>query len=253
MIQETWRFEKEEFDLHGCKIIHAGLAHPPASTPRRRGRPGKEGVAIILGKIATEAWNNSNNFLYSHDARIISARLVFPSENLRDKPISIYIVSAYAPTSNASNTTITAYLDELRTCINKKEQHDILIIGSDTNSSMGIKTSSNSQSTNSVDSIGSYGLTDKNAAGIRFLSFLQSEDLVAMSTYFQKPPIKYQTWIHPRSKTPYQIDHIITNKESFNLFKDVTTTEHLVDSDHYPVMAKLETKQAHNKHRPSNN
>ena len=247
MIQETWRFGKDEFNLHGCKFLHSGLDPPSPSTPIRRGRPGKEGVAIILSKQAIKAWDNANNFIYRHNARIISARLVFTPVNPNDKPIGIYIISAYAPSSQSSSIS---YLNELRICINKKDKDDILILGSDTNCSMGTKTSSNSITSNSVDSIGHFGLPAKNAAGIEFVSFLQSEDLVAMSTFFQKPAIKYQTWMHPRTKNFYQIDHIISNKESFNFFKDVSTTDHLVFSDHYPVLAKLRIDKTKIKNNP---
>ena len=249
-IQETWRFKNDTLDLLNCKIIHAGIEPPSNPATRSRGRPGKQGVAIILNNFATKAWNNSNNFTYCYSGRIVAVRLVFPARNSQLKPLCFYIVSAYAPTSDSSNATQTTYLDNLKDCLSKRQKDDILILGTDANASLGTRSGAHNATPQNICSIGNFGIANRNAAGARLLTFLQQENLVAMSTYFQKPVIKYSTWVHPRHKTHYQIDHIITNKEAFKYFKDVTTTKHLADSDHYPVLAKLEITHRHRK-RPA--
>ena len=119
---------------------------------------------------------------------------------------------------------------------------------------MGIRSDSNSQNSPSstLDSLGTNGIANRNNSGIRFLSFIQSENLIALSTYFPKIPKKYITWIHPRSKTGYQIDHIFTHASSFKLFKDVSTGTHLTNSDHWPVVASVEKRFSRKRPPPPN-
>ncbi|XP_066912448.1 uncharacterized protein [Clytia hemisphaerica] len=64
-----------------------------------------------------------------------------------------------------------------------------------------------------LNSIGKFGLKHRNNAGIRFSTYLETNSLVALTTYFQKND--YVTWTHPRSKLPHQIDHFITSKSFF--------------------------------------
>ena len=88
-----------------------------------------------------------------------------------------------------------------------------------------------------MSSVGSFGLTHYNAAGIRFTTFLETNHLVACSTYFQKN--NYTTWRHPRSKLPHQIDHIIVDKSNFFRIIDTHSTKPLLNSDHLAVRCKI--------------
>ena len=54
---------------------------------------------------------------------------------------------------------------------------------------------------------------------------------------FQKK--SYGTWIHPRSKFPHQLDHIIKNKDKLCTITDVGVTESMVDSDHRALKCKF--------------
>ena len=88
-----------------------------------------------------------------------------------------------------------------------------------------------------MSSVGSFGLTHYNAAGIRFTTFLETNHLVACSTYFQKN--NYTTWRHPRSKLPHQIDHIIVDKSNFFRIIDTHSTKPLLNSAHLAVRCKI--------------
>ena len=57
LLQETWRFNIEEFDVYDCKILHVGNEPPIPQIPPKKGRKASGGVAIVLSKRAIPAWN----------------------------------------------------------------------------------------------------------------------------------------------------------------------------------------------------
>ena len=79
--------------------------------------------------------------------------------------------------------------------------NDTILAGMDGNSSMG---------TNDKNVSGTFGIPHTNDAGRRMQYFLSIRGLTTATTFFQKKT--HGTWIHPRSKLPHQLDHIITNK-----------------------------------------
>ena len=151
------------------------------------------------------------------------------------KVLILYLVSAYAPVGVSEAQTWDEFIQNLVNCINEKQPNDVLIIGSDTNSSLGINYENRTGV--AMSSVGKFGLPHHNNAGTRFSTFLEINSLVACSTFFQKK--NYTTWRHPRSKLPYQIDHIITQKADFCRVVDVFVSKPLLDSDHLAVQMKL--------------
>ena len=57
-------------------------------------------------------------------------------------------------------------------------------------------------------SIGLFALKHQNRAGVRFSTYLEVNNLVAVTTYYKKN--NSTAWTLPRSKLLHQIDHIIT-------------------------------------------
>ena len=57
-------------------------------------------------------------------------------------------------------------------------------------------------------SIGLFALKHQNRAGARFSTYLEVNNLVAVTTYYKKN--SSTDWTLPRSKLLHQIDHIIT-------------------------------------------
>jgi len=144
-------------------------------------------------------------------------------------------VSAYAPIGVADQQIWDNFLTNLQRCIDAKPENDVLLIGCDTNSSLGINLENRTSTT--MTSVGKFGLPHCNAAGIRFTTFLETNSLVACGTYFQKN--NYATWRHPRSNLPHQIDHIIIEKTNFFRVIDTHSTKPLLNSDHLAVRCKL--------------
>ena len=221
-VQETWRSDKEALQHGNCCILATGLKRENNS------RRGSQGVGIILSAAATDAWKAAGSEIHNtYGARVMAVRLLVRDNQGRD--VHLFLVSGYAPVGAADNSIWEEYFQNLDECISRKKSDDILIIGCDTNSSMG--------SANDNSSIGSFGLSHMNESGRRFASHLTINNLVAATTCFRKR--NYGTWIHPRSKSIHQIDHFITEKQTICRLTDAGVTGQLVDSDHLAIQCKL--------------
>ena len=224
-LQETWRKGHAIIKQRDCLLITNGIAEN-IPTCRR----GKEGVAIALSGIAVKAWKEAGSVLHTDlGSRIISIRLCV--KDARNKIKGLYLVSAYAPVGAAKQNEWDDFLAKMELCISRKPDKDILLIGCDTNSSLGIRNYR--RDLNEKSSVGKYGLPHRNKAGTRFNTFLEVNSLIAVTTYFQKKD--YMTWRHPRSKLPHQIDHIISEKKDFSRFTNASAACPLLHSDHKSV------------------
>ena len=222
-IQETWRSGSENLNLRGFTFLCHGL---PSQSCNR----GSAGVAIILSMEAKTAWEKANCEIHNDlGPRIIAIRMCTSSTN------SIFLISAYAPTSTSSESDWNEFFDNLAKCVKRKNRNDILLIGADCNSSIG---TNQLQHHPGYDSIGKFGLQHRNDSGTRFLHFLQQNNLAAITTFFKKPIHKYVTWISPTGDI-YQIDHFLCLKFQLKLFTDASTGHNLVKSDHTPIFCKI--------------
>ena len=85
------------------------------------------------GKQSVQSWfgNQNNDF----GSRIIATRLLL--KDIHNKGVCVFLVSEYAPVGNVPNDVCIEYLDKLTAYFKQKRKSDILIIGTDANSSMG--------------------------------------------------------------------------------------------------------------------
>ena len=90
----------------------------------------------------------------------------------------------------------------------------------------------------SYGAVGPFGLPHVNASGRRLKAFLELNELASLTSFYRKP--RYGTWLHPRSKLPHQLDHIITLQSDRKRFTDAGAwSGQLIDSDHRAVGCKL--------------
>ena len=153
-------------------------------------------------------------------ARVIAVRLL--TKDVLGKDIHIFLVSAYAPIGKSDENVWNDFFDALNNCLSRKHQNDIVVIGCDTNSRMGTRNCADVSDIARISSVGKQGISHINAAGKRFCSYLEMNNLVALTTFFRK--MNYGTWMHPRSKSLHQIDHFLTTKDSFYRFCDAGIT-----------------------------
>ena len=241
-IQETWRTGRVTLEHKQCRLILAGLE--AKDVKRRRG---EQGVGIVLGVKATAAWKAAGSLVYNDfGARIVAVRLMLKDD--RDRDVGLFLISAYAPVGNADERLWNDFLDKLSQCKARKKKDDILLIGADMNSSMGCAESHDTEDDHR-GSLGKFGLPHVNDAGIRSRSYLEVNNMIAVTTCFRKK--NYATWIHPRSKLPHQIDHFLAEKHNAFRVTDAGVTEPIIDSDHRAILCKLRIKTRLKKRTPA--
>ena len=125
---------------------------------------------------------------------------------MKGKDTGLFLVSAYAPVGIAVCWRYgRTFFDQLDQCLAREKKDDILILGTDTNSSMCFTIKDNSLSV-LRKSLGFLGLKHVNNSGRRLCSYLEINNLLALTTYFRKR--YYGTWKHPRSKLLHHIDQL---------------------------------------------
>ena len=227
-VQETWRAGKQSLENEGSVLLLSGQEENEMRSHR-----GEQGVGIALSAEATDAWKKGGKILHDDfEGRLIAVRMLVKDERERD--VGLFLISAYCPVGNADQDQWEVFFERLRSCISRKEVDDILIIGIDANSSLGTVKREKQEV---MASVGPFGNPHVNASGIRFRSFLEVNNLAAVTTFFQKK--QYSTWNHPRSKKPHQIDHFITEKSSISRFLDAGCTSPILYSDHLGISCKL--------------
>ena len=222
-VQETWRSDNEILENERCLLVTTGLRRKDIVSKR-----GSQGVAIALSPDAIAAWRAAGSELHNDiGARVIAIRLLVKDH--KDNDVFVFLVSAYAPVSTATDVVWDDYYDKLQTCIGRRRTEDILLIGTDSNSSIG-RTIYTADNENISRPVGSNGLNHQNQSGRRFRTFLSLNNLRAATTFFRKK--NYGTWQHPRSKKLHQLDHFVTNAEMFKCVRDAGITTPVLDSDH---------------------
>jgi len=156
-------------------------------------------------------------------------------QDMRGKNIGIFLVSAYAPIGVATNNIWKDFLGNLERCIRNKPKSDILLIGCDCNSYLGICYGRNLMKKNQP--LGSSVYHIAMVQVFAFLTLFETINLVTITTYFRKR--KYTTWSHPNSKLPHQIDHFISQKPNFCRFIDASVRQPILNSDHLAINCKL--------------
>ena len=134
-LSETWRGQTEEFisDPSGYTFLGAGQEQ----TSNR----GSKGVGILLSPDATRAWHRvaeqkRPNIINDLGARVMAVTLNLDSDN-NGRAVDVFVVSSYAPTSTHSEVEWEAYYDALSAALARRPPNAIVIIGADTNASIG--------------------------------------------------------------------------------------------------------------------
>ena len=190
------------------------------------------GVALALSPQAAKAWDRMGQPIARLGPRILSIRLKLVDKHAHQRRIAL--VSACAPHSGRSQSDRDAFRVSLQECISACPPLGILVIGSDTNASVGARCDS------SPDRVrGPSGMPHISAAGATLHDLLSMSDLCLPTTFFQKKMNRYRTWTNFRSGKPYQIDHFIAKRRDLIRARDAVATTSGVDSDHKALQLRL--------------
>ena len=100
------------------------------------------------------------------------------SVHLQGKPFSITVIQVYASTSNAEETEVEQFYEDLQDLLELTPKTDVLFIIGDWNAKVG------SQDTPGVTD--QFGLGVQNEAGQRLIEFCQENAMVIANTLFQQ-------------------------------------------------------------------
>ena len=109
--------------------------------------------------------------MQSQNDRTISVRF-------QGKPFNITVIQVYTPTSNAEETEVEQFYEDLQDLLELTPQKDVLFIIGDWNTKVG------SQETPRVT--GKFGLGIWKETGQRLIEFCQENTLVIANTLFQQ-------------------------------------------------------------------
>ena len=120
------------------------------------------------------------------------------------KPFNITVIQVYAPTSNAEETEVERFYEDLQDLLELTPQKDVLFIIGDWNAKVG------SQEIPGVTR--KFGLGMRNEAGQRLIEFCQENALVIANTLFQQHKKRLYTGTSPDDQHQNQTDYILCNQ-----------------------------------------
>ena len=135
----------------------------------------RNGVAIMVNKQVRNAVLGCN----LKNDRMISI-------HLQGKQFNITVIQVYAPTSNAEETEVERFYEDVQDLLELTPKKDVLFIIGDWNAKVG------SQETPGVT--GKFGLGTRNETGQRLIEFCQENALVIANTLFQQHKRRLYTW-----------------------------------------------------------
>ena len=138
------------------------------------------------------------------------------SVRFQGKPFNITVIQIYAPTSNAEETEVEWFYEDLEDLLELTPKKDVLFIIGDWNAKVG------SQETPGVT--GTFGLGMQNEAGQRLIEFCQENALVIANTLFQQHKRRLYTWTSPDGQHRNQIDYILCSQRWRSSIQSTTTT-----------------------------
>ena len=109
--------------------------------------------------------------------------------HFQGKPFSITVIQAYTPTTNAEETEVERFYDDLKDLLELNPKKDVLFIIGDWNANVG------SQEMPGVS--GKFDLGVWNEAGQKFIEFWQENALVIAKIFFQQHKRCLYTWTSP--------------------------------------------------------
>ena len=157
------------------------------------------------------------------------------SVRLQGKPFNITVIQVNAPTSNAEETEVEWFYEDLQDLLELTPPKNVLFIIGVWNAKEG------SQETSGVT--GKFGLGIWNEAGQRLKEFCQENALVIANTLFQQHKRRLYTWTSPDGQHRNQIDYILCSQRWKSSIQSAKTRPGAdCGSDHELLITKFRLK-----------
>ncbi|KAI8479746.1 hypothetical protein Bbelb_425490 [Branchiostoma belcheri] len=146
----------------------------------------------------------------------------------------VHLISAYAPTLQASDDVKDSFYDLLRNILVKIPRKQPVYVLGDFNARVG------SDHASWPRQIGTHGIGKVNENGQRVLELCAELDLCVTNTYFSGRVMKKVTWHHPRSGHWHQLDLVLSRRHLLHSVQH-TASMHSADcdTDHALVRCKI--------------
>ena len=132
------------------------------------------------------------------------------SLHLQGKPFNITVIQVYAPTSNAEESEVEWFYEDLQDLLELTPKRDVFFFIWNWNAKVG------SQETLGV--IGKFGLETWNEAGQRLIEICQENALVIANTLFQQHKKRLYTWTSPVVNTEIRLIIFLAAKDGEALY-----------------------------------
>uniref|UniRef100_A0A8D8YDR6 Craniofacial development protein 2 n=1 Tax=Cacopsylla melanoneura TaxID=428564 RepID=A0A8D8YDR6_9HEMI len=188
------------------------------------GTKSRKGVGFILNQRTM----NTVETIHRESERVIAIKI-------KAQPVDLFIIEAYAPTSDAAEEEVDEFYESVKNVINKKKSRDILLLIGDFNSKVGKQRRG--------DTMGPYGTGKINDRGENFINFCIENDLVITNTWFEQKETARYTWTAPGGRLRNKIDYVCINKRYRNTITNSKSRPGAdCGSDHVPVVANLQVR-----------
>ena len=126
------------------------------------------------------------------------------SVHFQGKPFNITVIQVYVPISNAEESEIKRFYDNLQDLLELTPKKDVLFIIGDWKAKVG--------SQEILGVTGKFGLGVQNEARQRLIESCQENTLVIANTLFQQHKRRLYTWTSPDGQHRNQIDYILCSQ-----------------------------------------
>lgn len=216
-IAETHWKDKGHFEGTKYKIFISGAE-----------KTGQKGVAIMVSKKLAQS---------VYEYLPINERLIMITFNT--KPTKLHIFQVYMPTADAEDEQVEEIYKILEETISKIPKKHVVMVMGDWNAKVGETTNDD----NLRETVGKYGLGERNARGERLIQFALDHEFTITNTNFKKHSRRLSTWTSPGGRYKNQIDYVLVNKRWKTSIKNVETKPSAeCGSDHKLLRAEFKIK-----------
>ena len=150
------------------------------------------------------------------------------SIHFQGKPFNKTVIQVCAPTSNAEETEVERFSEDLQDLLELALKKYVLFIIGDWNAKVG------NQETPGVT--GKFGLGVVNEAGQMLIEFCQENTLVTANTLFQQHKRGLYTWTSPDGQCRNQIDYILCSQRWRSSIRSAKTRPGADCGSHYGLL-----------------
>ena len=143
------------------------------------------------------------------------SKIIESSVCFQGKPFNITVIQVYAPTTDAKETEVDQFYEDLKILLELTPKKDILFKIGNWNAKVG------SQEIPGVT--GKLGLGVQNEARQRLTEFCQENALVIANTFFQQCKRQLYTWTSPDGQHQIQTDYILCSQRWRNSIQSTKT------------------------------